>query len=95
MQLYAIYDNKADDLVGGQHSIMCVKAEAVAIRAFGDIAMMQDSQIGKHIQDYDLVWLGTLENNSIIACWDIILTGERWLASQQNNRDQQNLQLGE
>lgn len=82
-QIYAIYDNVAEEIIGGLH---LHPHQAPAIRMFGDIAKLPNSQIGMHPQDFDLLLLGTLlDDNSIEPSKRVvpIITGEAWSAAQQ------------
>lgn len=58
-QLYAIYDRLANTI----GPVMTVKHDAVAIRTFKDLAKDQQTTIAKHLDEYDLVKLGTLTYN--------------------------------
>lgn len=78
--IYAILDVKADLLVGGLH---LHKAEAAAIRMFSDIAALPDTTVGRHPDDYELLFLGAIgEDNQIEPmCPPLVaLTGKQWLA---------------
>lgn len=89
-KIIAIIDTVANDIAGPLH---IMQHDAVAIRFFGDVASHPESQIGKHIDDYQLVQLGILDDDmSIITDKRIILTGTTWAAAQ--NPNQTNLELG-
>lgn len=78
--IYAILDVKADMLVGGLH---LHKAEAAAIRMFSDIAGTPDTTVGRHPDDYELLFLGSIgEDNQITPlCPPVpVLTGSQWAA---------------
>lgn len=82
--IYAVYDNVADDILGGLH---IHRHEAAAIRFYGDIATLPDSLIGKHPQDFDLVQLGHINRHGrIVGEFRIVLTGAQWAAAQQPRR---------
>lgn len=79
-ELYAILDTVANAIVG---SIFIHRADAAAIRMFGDIASRTDTLVGMHPRDFHLVTLGRLtDDNEIIAAPRLILTGDAWLAAQ-------------
>lgn len=79
-QIYAIYDNVAESIIGGLH---LHPHPAPAIRMFGDVAALPNSQIGLHPADFDLQLLGTLnDDNSITPHKETILTGATWAAAQ-------------
>lgn len=82
-QIYAVYDNVAEEIVGGLH---LHPHQAPAIRMFSDVAKLPNSQIGLHPADFDLLLLGTLLDDNTIesAKKNIpIITGAAWLAAQQ------------
>lgn len=82
--IYAILDIIANMIVGG---LYMHKHDAVAIRFFNDVASQGDSLISKHPQDFDLICLGTLEEDNTITPvgeeYRTILTGKQWLALQK------------
>lgn len=86
--IYAIYDNVAEAIIGGLH----LHAHAApAIRMFGDVATLPNSQIQLHPSDFDLLLLGVLnEDNSISPCKETILTGATWSAAQIQPENTQN-----
>lgn len=78
--IYAIIDNVANDILGG---LIIQRADAAAIRLYGDIASMPESIMGKHPEDYDLVRLGNLDaEHQLVPDYKIIMGGEAWLAAQ-------------
>lgn len=82
-QIYAIYDNVAEQIIGGLH---LHPHQAPAIRMFGDVANLPNSQIALHPADFDLLLLGTLlDDNTIEASKRSIpiITGAAWSAAQQ------------
>lgn len=83
--IYAIWDNVADDILGSLH---IHKHEAAAIRFYGDIATLQDSIIGKHPEDFDLVQLGHINKHGrLVGEFRQVLTGVQWAAAQHPRRD--------
>lgn len=83
-QIYAIYDNVSQDIIGGLH---LHPHQAPAIRMFSDVATMPNSQIALHPADFDLVLLGTLNDDCSITADRKkipIMTGANWAAAQQN-----------
>lgn len=79
-KLYAILDTLAGEITGG---LYIHKHDAAAVRFFSDVASLQESMVGKHIADYQLICLGSLsENNQILSEYTIVLTGSAWAAAQ-------------
>lgn len=80
-QIYAIYDNVAQDIIGGLH---LHSHAAPAIRMYGDVAALPNSQIGLHPADFDLILLGILnDDQTITPVKEIALSGSQWQAAQQ------------
>lgn len=78
--IYAIYDNVAKTITGGLH---LHKHQASAIRFYSDVALTKDTNVNRHTEDYDLVQLGHLKDNSALQSdYKVILTGKTWLAAQ-------------
>lgn len=76
--LYAIIDNKAEDIIGG---IQIHRHEAAAVRMYNDVANTEGTMLNKHPGDFDLVQLGHLdEKNQIVENYKMVMTGEQWLA---------------
>lgn len=88
--LYAIYDNKAEDLLGKFAHIM--SHDAVAIRMFGDVCEDKNTEIARHIEDYDLVCLGEIQlaedGPTTTPYFRVVITGEQWAASQRTGEQQ-------
>ena len=87
-QIIAIWDNVAEDIAG---QLLLFPHEAPAIRFFTDVATMPDSQVARHVADYDLVRLGYLEEDGTITPGgrETILTGAAWAATQQTNANKE------
>jgi hypothetical protein len=84
--IYAIYDNVAEQIIGGLHVF---PHQAPAIRLYGDIAIMPESTIGKHPQDFDLICIGVLnEDTTITPVKETVLTGAQWSAAQLRTREE-------
>lgn len=80
-KIIAFVDNVTNDIVG---PLQLHHHAAAAIRLFGEVARMENSQVGKHIQDHDVVLLGELDDAwRITPAYEIILTGEQWAQAQQ------------
>lgn len=90
--IYAIYDTKAQDLLGPP---TLFAHAAPAVRWFGDVATLPDSQVGKHIHDFELVRLGyydldlDADKPFIAPDFEVILTGTAWAAAQQQPTEDQ------
>lgn len=86
--LYVILDTRANDILGSQHAIAIHKHEATAVRMFADAASHPNSLIKQHPEDFDLVRIGTLDDET----WEltpektIVLTGSSWAAALQHDR---------
>lgn len=61
--LYAVYDNKAEDII--TPFVPLHKHEAVAVREFTELATMKDSRIAQHPEDYSLVRVGYLNDDNL------------------------------
>lgn len=94
--IFAIKDLLTGDLVG-QMPLHVFKHPAAAVRMFNDVALTQDSYIGKHLTDYDLICLGYLnDNNDLIQEQFLVLAGAALKATlfpDRKDDDQQNLKL--
>lgn len=79
--LTAVIDNLTNDIA---MPITIHSADAAAIRFFGDVATSEQAQhIGKHIHDFALYSLGTLnEDLTITPEKRLLLTGSQWAAAQ-------------
>lgn len=78
--IYAIFDTVGGLYVGG---LQLHKHPAAASRVFDDLARDQQTIVGKHPEDFQLVHLGNLEENNAVAGFPIpfvILTGKQWAA---------------
>lgn len=85
--LYAIVDLLAQQIIGG---VQVHKADAPAIRTFGDIATQQNSIIAMHPKDFSLVKIGELYSDHTIAAFSspvTVIDGSSWLAAQTSNQE--------
>lgn len=89
--LIAIFDNKASDIVG---IIQIHRHVATAIRMFRDVAEAPNSQIQKHPEDFDLVQVGWLSDDSktIEPVFELVMKGSALLAATKRD-EQPSLQL--
>lgn len=80
-RIYAIYDNVAEAIIGGLH---LHSNAAPAIRMFGDVALMPNSSVQLHPSDFDLIQLGTIQEDGTIteSTRTLVLTGATWAAAQ-------------
>lgn len=62
--LYIVWDNKAEDITGGLAAVH--KADAPAMRMFADMVTRPNSPLAQHADDYELVCIGTLDDNGEI-----------------------------
>lgn len=82
-KIIAIQDDLANDLAG---PVILIRHDAEAIRYFGDVASHPESQVGRHVEDYQLVELGVLDDDlTIISGKRTILTGAQWKAAIEAN----------
>lgn len=89
-KLYAIRDDLAMEL--GSPVVHVMAHDAQAIRFFGDVASQRDTSVGRHTKDFSLICLGDVapdgtvspeeEGGMLTVAPRIVLTGEKWLASQ-------------
>lgn len=80
--IYAIYDTVGEAIVGGLH---LHKHEAAATRFYNDVMGTRDTVVGQHPEDYDLLFLGTLEDDeeqmlSGAVPTRTVLSGKQWVA---------------
>lgn len=78
--IYAVRDVVAGSIIG---MLQMFPHDAPAIRFFGDVLSMPDSQLGKHPADYELIELGSVEDFGTVdgkECPRVVLTGSAWKA---------------
>lgn len=83
--LIAIVDLLTNEITGPV-IVMPGESDAPAIRWFSDVARAQDSQVGRHLEDYVLVNLATLDPDwhKLTVTNRVIVSGKAWLAAQSN-----------
>lgn len=80
-KIYAIRDTVAESIIGG---LQLHKHDAAAVRTFGDIAADPQTQLHRHVADFELVCLGRLNGlDEIEADYTVIITGAQWAAAQK------------
>ncbi|AXL14461.1 nonstructural protein [Microviridae sp.] len=84
-RLYVFFDKLAGCVVG--HGVHLFKHDAAAIRFFGDVASDPKTSIAKHVKDYQLLFVGAMDEQGSIELPEsglpqLILDGEKWLLSQ-------------
>lgn len=62
--LYVIFDKVANAVAG---PVMTYAHDAVATRAFMDIAGNKDSSLYQHVEDYDLLCVGVLDEEKCVV----------------------------
>lgn len=80
--IYAIFDVVAQMIIGG---LQLHRHHAAAIRMFGDVASAKDTAIAQHPKDFNLIFLGQLnDDNTIMAIVppEVVISGSAWLAAQ-------------
>lgn len=60
-RLYSVYDVKAE----AYGPLMAVKADAVAVREFGNLVLDPQSMVGKYPDDYELHELGGFHDDAV------------------------------
>lgn len=78
MKIYAVWDRKAEDFVGGQYSLMMFKHDAPAVRFFGDMCVDPKSVMGQHPEDFDLV---VFEADLSESSMSVVISAEKVLAA--------------
>lgn len=74
-------DNKAQDFVP-QTLIFIHKHIATAVRMYTDAVADPKSQICKHVEDFDLIQLGTIDDeNNIVLDQKLLVSGAAYGAS--------------
>lgn len=78
--LYAVRDLVSDSFFGGIHLF---RADAAAVRMFGDVVAMDGSAVGAHPDDYVLVRLGVLDDatGAITSHYEVVVTGTAIVAA--------------
>lgn len=80
--LIAIIDNKSSEMVGNY--IYVHRHIATAVRMFQDAASDKQSMLSRHLQDFDLVQLGEIDdNNDITLGKEILITGKALQAANE------------
>lgn len=82
--IYAIRDTLAQALVGG---LFLHSHSASAVRFFSDVASDAQTLVSRHIDDHELVFLGTLDEETGAIVSDapaVVITGAAWKASQSS-----------
>lgn len=78
-KLYVVYDTVARDLFG---AIIRAPNDEVARRSFHDLLSQKESPISAHKGDYNLLFLGDIDNTGIITTTtepQILVKGQDWL----------------
>lgn len=81
--IYAVYDNISQRIIGG---LIIEPSAPPAIRAFHDALQHKDSLLAQHPADYNLYFLGHIEDNGTIDPSfppECVATGNAWLTAQQ------------
>lgn len=79
--IYAIRDRVANDLVG-YYPLVTFRTDQQAIRYFADSIAMEKSALGAHPNDYELLALGTIQDDGQITDQppQVIITGTALMA---------------
>lgn len=83
--IYAIRDRIAQELIGRQmYMLMCFRTDQEAARYFADAINDKSSMLNKHPQDYELLKLGSIDDNGAILYHSIelVITGDTLVALQ-------------
>lgn len=83
----SIIDTTTQDLVG---PLWTFRAEAVAIRTFGDAVRVPNSTVALHLDDMELWQWGWIDTETMetTAAPRLIITGKRWAATQPQPENQ-------
>lgn len=84
--LYAVYDTKAEEVIGGV--LYAFPHDAVAVRMFTDAYQAEGTTINKHPEDFELISLGTMENTAITPELRIVITGAALNALAKNQQQE-------
>lgn len=86
--LYAVYDLKAESIVGG---IIMERLDAPAIRAFHDaLDPKSNSILSQHPADFELRSLGAIDDQGVVLGYDepaTVATGAQWAAAAYLNEE--------
>lgn len=75
--VYAIRDRIANDLVG-YYPLAVFRTDAQAVRYFGDSIAQEKSALGSHPHDYELLKLGTVDDDGTMTALgrpEVVITG--------------------
>jgi hypothetical protein len=78
--LYILRDTVAEQGLG---PIMQFKHDAVAVRSFREIVAMKESQVGKHPEDFELVRVGSYDDETFKVAPEnpqVVVTGKALIA---------------
>lgn len=85
--IYAIRDRVAQELIGlRMYLLMCFRTDEEAARYFADAINDTTSILNKHPADYELLRLGSIDDQGTIAISaqpQVIITGDTVIALQQ------------
>lgn len=83
IQIYGIYDTRAQELIGGM--LHFHRHEAAAVRMFTDVAAAPNNMISQHPEDFQLIRLGYLtEDVRIEPDFTIVLDGRHFKTLQDS-----------
>ena len=86
-RLYAIRDRLAEEVISMQmYALMAFRTDEQAARYFADAVNDTTSMLAKHPADYELIFVGKLQDNGTIIPETeprIMITGDALLAVQQ------------
>lgn len=81
-RIYAIRDRVAEAF----GPLMTFPHDAPAIRAFSDVAVDPNTQVGRHPDDFELLELGVLDDSASEIVSQVparvVITGTQWRAAQ-------------
>lgn len=87
-RLYTVYDVVAASSLG---TVIAESADAPAIRAFNDALANSNSLLGQHPADFNLLYLGELDESGEITPVkpETIATGKGWLQMKEKENGAQ------
>lgn len=83
-RIYAIRDRIALDLAG-YYPLVVMRTDAQAVRYFGDSLAETKSSLGAHPGDYELIYLGEIDDDGTIRAQspELVITGSTLIAATQ------------
>lgn len=83
--LYGIWDKVAEAYVGGIYSLMTFPHDAPAVRMFNDVAGNPQTDIGRHVDDFELRFVGVITEEGVLHGENprVVITGTAFRQAQE------------